>query len=130
MPAVGFAMGDAVISVILKELGHLPKGVEATPAPVMITVFDEAHILDSYRLASELRDHGLKVSVYPTADKLGKQFKYADRIGAKVTVVLGPDEIAKNQAAIKDLTTGNQLNTPRENAAAVIHQMLAAADSP
>jgi histidyl-tRNA synthetase len=130
MPAVGFAMGDAVISVILKELSRLPEGIDASPAPVMVTIFDEKQSLASFELANELRVAGLKVSVYPLADKLGKQFKYADRIGAKVAIVLGPDEIASDQVAVKDLKSGNQLTSSRKQVAVTIQQMLAAADSP
>jgi histidyl-tRNA synthetase len=130
MPAVGFAMGDLVISVILKELGRLPEGIDASPAPVMVTIFDDERSLDSFKFASELRADGLKVSVYPVADKLGKQFKYADRIGAQLAVVLGPDELTKGEVAIKDLKTRSQENFPRKDAVETIRQMLAGDDSP
>jgi len=126
MPAVGFAMGDLVISLILEELGRLPENLSASPASVLVTIFDEDTTLAAYKLASELRAAGLNVAIYPEVAKLGKQFKYADRIGTRLAVVLGPDEIANNQVSIKNLETREQENIARDKAADFIQQILAA----
>ena len=114
IPGVGFAMGDVVITLILEKHGLLPKELNINPAPVFVTVFDEERLLDSFKLASELRRAGLNVVCYPEAAKLQKQFKYADRIGAKVTLVLGPDEMEKGQVAVKNLLNGEQVSVARE----------------
>ena len=71
-------------------------------------------MLASFKLASELRRAGLNVICYPQAAKLPKQFKYADRVGAKVTLVLGPDEAAKGQVTVKNLLNGEQVTVKRE----------------
>jgi len=128
MPAVGFAMGDLVITLILEELGRLPQGTDASPAPVLVTVFDEERMPESFRLAADLREAGLKVAVYPAVEKLGKQFKYADRIGAKIALVPGPDELAHGEVAVKNLQTRGQENVRRENLPEVIRRTLAGAD--
>ena len=114
IPGVGFAMGDVVIGLILEKYGLLPKDLSPNPAPVLVTVFDEERLLESFRLASDLRRAGLNVVCYPEAVKLPKQFKYADRIGAKVTLVLGSDELDKGQVAVKNLVNGEQVSIPRE----------------
>jgi histidyl-tRNA synthetase len=114
IPGVGFAMGDVVISFILEKYGLLPMDLNINPAPVFVTVFDEGRMLESFKLASELRRAGLNVVCYPEAAKLQKQFKYADRIGAKVTLVLGPDEVEKDQVAVKNLINGEQVTVERE----------------
>jgi histidyl-tRNA synthetase len=114
VPAVGFAMGDVVISLVLKKYGLLPEKLNVNPAPVFVTVFDQERMRESFRLASELRRAGLNVVCYPDAAKLPKQFKYADRIGARVTLVLGPDEVEKGQVAVKNLTNGEQVSVARE----------------
>jgi len=114
IPGVGFAMGDVVITLILEKYGLLPKDLNINPAPVFVTVFDVARLLDSFKLASELRRAGLNVVCYPEAARLQKQFKYADRIGAKVTLVLGPDEVEKGQVAVKNLLNGEQVAVARE----------------
>jgi histidyl-tRNA synthetase len=115
VPGVGFAMGDVVITLILNKYGLLPKDLNVNPAPVLVTVFDQERLLESFKLANELRRAGLKVVCYPEAAKLQKQFKYADRIGAKVILVLGPDEVQNGQVAVKNLTNGEQVSVPRES---------------
>ena len=106
-------MGDVVISLILEKYGLLPKGLNVNPAPILVTVFDEERLLESFKLASELRRAGLNAVCYPEAVKLPKQFKYADRIGARITLVLGPDELDKGQVAVKNLMNTEQSSVPR-----------------
>jgi histidyl-tRNA synthetase len=125
LPGVGFAMGDMVMLLTLEEFNRLPALENTTPAPVIVTVFDEEHLLSSFLLASDLRKSGLNVNCYPTFDKLGKQFKYADRIGARVALILGPDEMARGEVAIKDLNTREQKSVKRESAQKYIQQILA-----
>jgi histidyl-tRNA synthetase len=124
IPGVGFAMGDVVITLILEKYGLLPKELNINPAPVFVTVFDEERLLDSFKLASELRRADLNVVCYPEAAKLQKQFKYADRIGAKVTLVLGPDEVEKGQVAVKNLLNGEQVSVTREELTAEIRKII------
>jgi histidyl-tRNA synthetase len=124
IPGVGFAMGDVVIGLILEKYGLLPKDLNISPAPVLITVFDEARLLESFKLASELRRAGLKVVCYPEAAKLQKQFKYADRSGAKVTLVLGPDEVEKGQVTVKNLMKSEQVTVARDAVVETIRGIL------
>jgi histidyl-tRNA synthetase len=126
IPGVGFAMGDVVIGLILAKYDLLPKDLNINPAPVLVTVFNEDCLLESFKLASELRRAGLKVVCYPEAVKLPKQFKYADRIGAKVTLVLGPEEIEKGDVAVKNLMSGEQVLVPREMLIDTVRDMIGA----
>ena len=125
LPAVGFAMGDVVITLLLEKYGLLPTDLDVNPAPVLVTVFDEERQLASLMMATKLREVGLNVVVYPEATKLGKQFKYADRIGAKVTLVLGPDEAEKGQVTVKNLMSGEQVIVAQEAAIELIRDILA-----
>jgi len=130
LPGTGFAMGDLVISILLDKLGHKPTSLDLSTAPVIVTVFNEELLLDSYHLAAELRTGGLKVAVYPTIEKLGKQFKYADRIGAKIVVVIGPEEIESDQVMVKNLSSGIQKSVSRNLVVDMISAMLAPVNSP
>jgi histidyl-tRNA synthetase len=113
LPGMGFAMGDVVIGILLQEKGLLPE-FPLTPAPVLVTIFDESLLLKSYALAAELRREGLNVMVYPEAAKLPKQFKFADKMKMKAALVLGPDEDAKGQVVVKNLSNGEQVAVTRE----------------
>jgi len=76
---------------------------------VIVTVFDENSLSESMRIAAEIRQAGYRVVVYPEADKLGKQFKFADKLDIPVALILGPDELANGQVAIKNLKTRAQI---------------------
>jgi histidyl-tRNA synthetase len=114
IPGVGFAMGDVVIGLLLEKYGLLPKNLNINPASVLVTVFDEERLLESFKLASQLRRADINAVCYPEAVKLPRQFKYADRIGARVTLVLGPDEVEKGQVAVKNLINGEQISVSRD----------------
>jgi histidyl-tRNA synthetase len=116
LPATGFAMGDVVISLVLEGKGLIPKDLGNSPASILVTVFDDERWMSSLEFAAELRTAGLKVIVYPSAAKLPKQFKYADRMGVSTVVVIGPDEAAKGQVTIKTLASGDQQTVDRKAA--------------
>ena len=124
LPAVGFAMGDVVIGLLLKKLTLLPALATTSPAPVLVTVFDENNLLESLRLANELRQAGLNVACYPEAAKLARQFKFADRSGIKIVLVVGPDEAAAGKVTVKDLRNGTQHTIKRGDAASTIEKLL------
>ena len=73
-----------------------------------MTIWDEAGIADSLALAQELRASGLRVDLYAEADKMGKQFKYASSRGIPFVAVIGADEKARGEVALKDMRTGEQ----------------------
>ena len=125
IPGVGFAMGDLVIWLILEKYGLLPADLKVYPAKVLVTIFDEERMLNSFKLASDLRRTGLDVSVYPEPAKLGKQFKYADRVGAKVALVLGPDEVENGQVAVKNLINGEQVIVGEDAVLEAVQNILA-----
>ena len=126
LPAVGFAMGDMMISVTLEKYGLMPK-VGSIPDTVLVTVFDEALFPASYRLAAELRQDGIKTITYPEMAKLQRQLKFADRMGILTAVIIGPDEEANGQVVVKDLGRRTQETLPRSEAAGYIKQLLAQA---
>jgi len=117
MPGVGFAMGDVVITLLLEKLNLIPAGLGQVPAKILVTIFDSSTVEASLSIASDLRQANLNVICYPEIAKLGKQFKYADRISAKTVIVAGPDEIASGLVTIKNLAEGTQKTIDRSEAA-------------
>lgn len=126
LPAVGFAMGDVMISLLLKEYGLIPD-LNRVRAETLVTVFDEEGLLDSFALSAEMRQAGLKAVVYPEAARLQKQLKYADRIGARYVVIAGPDERSAGQVTLKDLRERAQEVVSRGDLCRVLAQKLAQA---
>jgi len=124
LPAVGFAMGDLAIGVLLEASGLIPHEIIQNPVEVFVTVFDAERQSASMAIAAELRKAGRKVICSPEVTKLPKQFKYADRIGVRVVVVIGPDEAATNQVTLKDLQDGSQRTIRRTQAVEEIGKLL------
>jgi histidyl-tRNA synthetase len=123
VPAVGFAVGNMVITLLLEKLGRLPE-TGNSPAQAFVTLFDEEHILPAIALSNQLRKAGLNVATYPKPLKLAKQFKYADRIGVRFALVLGPDELSSETVTIKDLQSGDQKSIPTSEVSKYIWQQL------
>ena len=113
IPACGFSLGLERILVVMGERGMFPAGVQTSGPDVLVTIFDDGSAAESLRLAGELRQAGLDVEVYPEADKLGKQLKYAAQRSAAYVAILGADERARGEVTIKDLKTGKQQAVPR-----------------
>jgi len=116
VPACGISLGLERILVVMGERGMFPPDLALASADVMVAIWSEARLADSVALAAELRAGGLRVEVYPEADKLGKQFKYASACGVPFVAVLGDDEVARREVALKDMRTGVQRSVPRADA--------------
>ncbi|MGH9947815.1 MAG: histidine--tRNA ligase [Pyrinomonadaceae bacterium] len=122
IPACGFSLGLERILVVMEERGMFPPEIaESTPADVMVTVWNEETIAESLKLASEIRAAGLRVTLYPEADKLGKQIKYADSIKVPWVCVLAETEIAENKVTLKNMRTGEQATIGRAEIISNIH---------
>ena len=121
IPACGFSLGLERILVVMDERGMFPPEIAASaPADALVTVWSEETIAESLKLASELRQSGLRVTVYPEADKLGKQLKYADSIKVPYACVLGESEIAEGKLTVKNMKSGDQETVDRTEAARYI----------
>ena len=124
LPGVGFAMGDMMITIILRENNLLPE-FKLVPAETFVTVFDEEGLTDAFALAGDLRQAGMKVVVNPEVVKLQKQLKYADRIGVRYVIIAGPDERAAGQVTVKDLSSRSQETVDRAKIVEVMREKLA-----
>jgi histidyl-tRNA synthetase len=109
IPACGFSLGLERILVVMEERGMFPPEIaESAPADVMVTIWSEETIPQSLKLAGELRNAGVRVTVYPEADKLGKQIKYADTIKVSFVCLLGESEVAEGKVKLKDMRSGQE----------------------
>ena len=124
VPACGFSLGLERILVVMTEREMFPVQIGSSAADVLVAIWNEESIVDSIRLAQELRGAGLRVDLYPEADKLGKQFKYAAARGVSFVVVMGDEERTRGEVAIKDMKTGEQQSVKRDSVASRLHESL------
>ena len=106
MPALGFAAGIERLLLTMDAQGI------AIPAPdpcdIYIASMGDAAHLKASSLAAALRTAGLYAEFDVVGRGLRAQMKYADKLGAKYSLVLGDNEIADGRAQLKNMQTGEQ----------------------
>ena len=119
-PATGATIGIERIIDVMEELEMFPPEVGKTVTQALVTQFNLDMVGESLKLACELRREGLNTELYFENKPLGKQIRYALKKGIPYVLVLGPDEAATGQVAIRNLQLGEQETVPRDKAAARI----------
>ena len=107
MSGVGVSFGADRIYDVLKGLDKFPGDLRSTTKLLFANMGAEelAYILPA---ATELRERGISVEIYPDASKLKKQFDYADRKSIPFLSITGENEISGNVINIKNLRSGEQ----------------------
>jgi len=125
LPALGFGMGDVVLGELLRERGLVPgPGDRLDVFLAGVTPDDMPHLLP---LAHALRDAGLRVEYPLGSTNLAKQLKLADTRGARLAVVIGPDDRARGEVVVKDLHAGTQHAVRQEHLGHYLAEALRAA---
>lgn len=109
-PAVGGSIGlDRIISTMTEDAV-----AEAAPR-VLVTVFDETLLGDSFAIAADLRAAGVRTDVWLRRAKgLGQQIGWADENGYVACVIAGPDEAREARARVKPLRGGEEETVARD----------------
>lgn len=106
IPATGGSFGIERICDIIKDRKMLDLG--NTNTKVLVSIFSSDLSNESVKLANLLRSNNIPAFLYPDADKIGKQFKYASDKGIPYVAVIGPDEAKNNQVTLKNMQTEEQ----------------------
>lgn len=123
IPAIGFAGGFERLLLALEEekitLGSIP-----TPG-LFFVLMGQAAEAKALPLINFLRSKGVYVDFDPDKSSLKAQFKAADASKAKYAVIIGEDEVTRNQLNLKNLTTGEQQALPLSDPEALLQMLLA-----
>lgn len=106
IPSVGFGIGIERILYFLEKEGvepALPK-----PATLYVGILGNEAKAQAFQLVTALREAGIATETDYLGRSVKAQMKYANKIGAKNTVILGGNELAQNRASIKNMETGEQ----------------------
>ena len=107
VPATGFSMG---VSRLYAALKHLGRAVNlGSLAPVVVLVMDRERVTHYQHLTSLLRAAGIRAEMYLGSGGMKAQMKYADRRGAPLVVIQGPDELERGIVQLKDLAAGAEM---------------------
>lgn len=105
-PAVGFGLGIERLLLRLEETGvEIPKSDAVT---LYIAPMGDAAVSSAQKLAYDLRKAGVSVDTDHMGRGLRASMKYADKLGAKNTLVLGDNEIETGKAKVKNMATGEE----------------------
>ena len=119
IPGVGMAVGDLALFEMLRALDRVPAPPASGPA-ALVTVFDADLQPASARIAEALRRHGVAVELcLDPGQRLVRQLKHADRVGARHALIIGPDEAAEDMVMVKDLRRRTQQRYPVAGAEAL-----------
>tara|TARA_R110002033_G_scaffold17574_1_gene47636 strand:- start:1933 stop:3222 length:1290 start_codon:yes stop_codon:yes gene_type:complete len=107
-PAVGFAMGLERIVLLLETL-ELTSDI-APEVDIYVTAMGDNCVVEAIKVAQELRQQlpTLKVMSHCGGGNFKKQMKRADKSGAQFALIIGENEVANNQVAIKPLRTKDE----------------------
>ena len=123
IPAVGISLGLDRLLAAMQELELVSKDSHAVQ--VYVTVFSEAQAVTAIQLARLLRQAGLRAELDLAGGKLGKQLERASKRGARLAVMVGPDEATAGTAVLKDLRDGAQQTVTQEDLARTAGALLA-----
>jgi len=110
LPGVGISIGLTRLFSYLLEAGVIKTKVQSG-TKVLVAVLDRERLTDYFKAATMLRNAGIPTEVFLEEKKLKVQFKYADRKGIPFVLIAGEDEFARGVWQIKDMKTGEQLET-------------------
>ncbi len=106
LPAVGTSLGLERIIEVINEHGFINAG--QTVAEALVVNFGDDVSKEGLKLVKILRESGIPSEIYPDSAKLGKQFKYADKMGIPAVLICGTDEITRGTVVVKNMKTGGQ----------------------
>ncbi|MCI5681330.1 MAG: histidine--tRNA ligase [Bacteroidales bacterium] len=110
---VGISFGADRIYDVLTELNLYPADLQST-TQLLFATFGQEEMRYAIRLASRLREAGLRVEVYPEPTKMKKQMGYADAKHIPFVAIIGGDEMAAQKMMLKNMTTGEQQQVDTE----------------
>ena len=121
MPSLGFGMGMERVFLLLEK-----QQIEFPPpagCDVYLAGLGAAAEKRAFQLAKELRDEGFSAESDVAGRSLKAQMKYADKIGARFSMVIGDAELEANQAQLKNMSTGEQTPVPLDQVVQKIYDV-------
>ena len=125
LPGVGISIGLTRLFYVLGEQGMLNDALPTAPADCLLLPMTD-DLSAAVRLATSLRQAGIRTQLYSEQKKFKAKMQYADKLGIPYVIFLGEDEIARGECSVKELRTGEQVSLPVDGAIAHIRAGIAA----
>ena len=106
LPGVGVSIGLTRLFYKLNELNLIKADKKSISDVLIIPMVED--LSKPIKLATKLRNNGVKTEIYLNNKKLKAKFKYADKLEIPYVIIIGEDEIAQNKCKLKDMKTGEE----------------------
>ena len=116
---IGFAAGLERLVLALPDSAPI-----AAPARAFVVAIGDDGRAAAWRLLRELRMAGLPAQMELEARGVRAQMKRADRLAARVTLIVGGDELARGEVTLRDMATGEQRAIARDSVVAAVRELL------
>ena len=107
LPGVGISIGLTRLFYVLGEQNYLNDALPTAPADVLVLPMTE-DLAPAIRLATELREQGIRAQLYAEPKKFKAKLSYCDKLHIPFALLLGEDELKEGKVTLKNLTTGEQ----------------------
>jgi histidyl-tRNA synthetase len=124
-PGIGYAFGVERLLLTAADYGRVPPPQPACDA-VVVSV-ETAQVHPAAAAARALRAAGVRTVLDVSDRKIDRKLRGADRLGARVAVLIGPDEVAGDSATVRDMQTREQQRVAVEELPGAVAKALAAA---
>jgi histidyl-tRNA synthetase len=107
LPALGFGMGDVVLAELLRD-----RGLVAETGDVLddfVIHVSEEQLPAALRIVHALRLRGRRVGFDYRSRAVARQFKVANQAGAARVIVVGPEEVERDECVVRSMDTGNEV---------------------
>jgi len=113
LPALGFGMGDVVLTELLRARNLLPQSELATE--FWVAAEEESMLPDVMTVAGKLRTRGKSVEYALKSQTLARQLKTASGVGVKKVVLLRRDDFGMGKVTVKTMADGSEQNVPLDS---------------
>lgn len=107
LPALGFGMGDVVLGELLRDRDLVPDHDSALDDFVIHV--SEEELPAALRIVHSLRARGRRVGFDYRSRSVGRQFKVANQAGAERVIVVGPEEVERDECVVRSMSTGDEV---------------------
>lgn len=123
VPAFGGSIGFERLFLLLQERGKIVGKSRYSPQ-VFLPLFAAELRAPLMKIATSLREKGLRVDIYPDAVKLKTQFKYADDRKIPLTVIMGSEELSSRTVKLKIMAERSEEIVPMDELANRLFQLI------
>lgn len=123
VPGIGFALG---MERLLLAVDMLNKQEQSdNRLDVFVAVLDEKYEQQGIKLLRHLRTNGIKADKDYNGRSTRAQMKYADKLGARIVILIGEDEVEKDYYTVRNMNSKEQLQVDQENLVPAVKDILA-----